>query len=31
MRKEIKEEKLKAQSNIKTVEIKDEKGDSDNG
>ena len=31
MRKEIKEEKLKAQSNIKTVELDNEKGESDNG
>lgn len=31
MRKEIKEEKLKAQSNIKTVELDEEKGGSDNG
>lgn len=31
MLKEIKEEKLKAQSSVKTVEINEEKGDSDNG
>ncbi len=31
MRKEIKEEKLKAKSSIKTVELADEKGESDNG
>ncbi len=31
MRKEIKEEKLKAQTNIKTVDLGDEKGESDNG
>lgn len=31
MRKEIKEEKLKAQSGIKTVDLGSEKGDSDNG
>ena len=31
MRKEIKAEKLKAQSSIKTVELNDKKGDSDNG
>ncbi len=31
MRKEIKEEKLKAQSNIKTVDLGDEKGERDNG
>ncbi len=31
MLKEIKEEKLKAQSNIKTVDISEEKGESDNG
>lgn len=31
MRKEIKEEKLKAQTDIKTVDLGDEKGESDNG